>query len=103
MIAGDALRLWGETVDDTDPGIPGLPKAVKVYKEDSNLRRRKRVTMSEEPIKRAVQFMNSWREKNPYKRQGIDWYYYQLYTMERFESFVEIAYGLPKDSSNGSR
>jgi hypothetical protein len=100
LIAGDALRLWGETVDDTDPGIPGLPKAIKVYKEDTNVSRRKRVTMSEEPIKRAVQYMEAWRKKNPYKRtNAIDWYYYQLYTIERYQSFLEIAYGLPKDSS----
>ena len=100
LIGGDALRLWGETVDDTDPGIPGLPKAIKIYKEDKNVKRRKRGTMSEAPIKNAVQLMNSWRQKNPYKRtQAIDWYYYQIYTMERFESFVEIANGLPKDSS----
>ncbi|MDG2220839.1 MAG: hypothetical protein P8L85_05630 [Rubripirellula sp.] len=100
LIAGDALRLWGNTVQDSDPGIPGLPKAIKVYKEDKNTARRKRVNMSEEPIKRAVKFMDGWRRKNPYKRsQLIDWYYYQLYTLERFESFVEIANGLPKDSS----
>lgn len=100
LIAGDALRLWGETVDDADPGIPGLPEAIKIYKEDTNLRRRKRVTMSQEPIKRAVKFMDAWRQKNPYKRgTARDWYYYQLYTLERYESFLEIAYGLPKDSS----
>jgi hypothetical protein len=46
LIAGDALRLWGETVDDEDPGIPGLPKAIKVYKEDTNTVRRRRASMS---------------------------------------------------------
>jgi hypothetical protein len=102
LIAGDALRLWGNTVQDSDPGIPGLPKAIKVYEEDSNTSRRKRVNISEQPIKRAVQFMDGWRRKNPYKRsQVLDWFYYQLYTLERFESFVEIANGLPKDSSPG--
>ncbi len=56
--------------------------------------------MSEEPIKRAVQYMDAWRKKNPYKRgTAIDWYYYQLYTLERYESFLEIANGRPKDSS----
>lgn len=100
LIGGDALRLWGETVDDADPGIPGLPKAIKIYKEDKNVQRRKRASMSEAPIKNAVKFMNGWRANNPYKRTAsIDWYYYQIYTLERFESFVEIANGLPKDSS----
>lgn len=100
LIGGDALRLWGNTTDNTETGVPGLPKAIKVYKEDSNTARRKRVNLSQEPIKRSIKFMESWRQKNPYKRtQLIDWYYYQLYTLERYESFVEIANGLPKDSS----
>jgi hypothetical protein len=100
LIGGDALRVWGNTVDDTDSGVPGLPKAIKIYKEDTNTQQRQRANMSPEPIKRAVNFMEGWRQKNPYKRdQTIDWYYYQLYTLERFESFVEIANGLPKDSS----
>ncbi|MEM8666311.1 MAG: hypothetical protein AAGG48_02265 [Planctomycetota bacterium] len=100
LIGGDALRLWGNTVDDDDTGIPGLPKAIRIYKEDANTGRRKRVNMSQEPIKRAIRFMEGWRDKNPYKKsQLIDWYYYQLYTLERYESFVEIANGLPKDSS----
>lgn len=99
LIAGDALRLWGETLDDDDPGITGLPKAIKLYKEDANVARRRRANLSEEPIKRAIGLMNRWRQANPYKRTGSDWYYYQMYTLERFESFFEIANGLPKDSS----
>ncbi|MFK8115390.1 MAG: hypothetical protein AB8B91_24550 [Rubripirellula sp.] len=100
LIAGDALRLWGDTIDDSDPGIPGLPEAIKIFKEDENVKRRKRAAMSQEPIKRSVKLMDAWRQKNPYKRTSrIDWYYYQLYTLERFESFVEIANGSPKDSS----
>ena len=100
LIAGDALRLWGETVDDADPGIPGLPEAIKVYKEDTNVVRRRRANMSQEPIKRSVALLNAWRKANPYERKSmLDWYYYQLYTLERYESFYEIAHGLPKDSS----
>ena len=100
LIAGDALRLWGETVDDKDPGIPGLPEAIKVYQEDTNTVRRRGASMSEEPIKRSINALNNWRNANPYKRTSmIDWYYYQIYTLERFESFYEIANGLPKDSS----
>ena len=99
LIAGDALRLWGDTVDDTDPGIPGLPKAVKIYKEDANQKRRKRATITSAPILRSCQAMEGWRKANPYKRNRIDYYYYQMYTMERYESFIEIANGRPKDSS----
>ena len=100
LIAGDALRLWGETVDDTDPGIVGLPKAVKIYKEDLNVQRRKRAGISKGPILAACQRMESWRQQNPYKRPASkDWYYYQLYTLERYESFIETARGEAKDKS----
>lgn len=99
LIAGDALRAWGDTIDDDDPGIVGLPEAIKLYKEDSNVRRRKQVKISPESIKRSIGFMEAWRKKNPYKRGGVDWYYYQIYTLERYESFVEIANGSKKDAS----
>lgn len=99
LIAGDALRLWGDTIQDDDPGIVGLPEAVKLYKEDKNKDRRARTSLSREPIMRSVNFMQQWRGKNVYKRTAIDWYYYQLYTLERFESFVEIATGAKKDNS----
>ncbi|QDT08724.1 hypothetical protein K239x_06660 [Planctomycetes bacterium K23_9] len=100
LIAGDALRLWGDTSSDDDPGIVGLPKAIKVFKEDANKDRRRRVKISKEPIFRSVQMLEAWRAKNPYKRGAmLDWYYYQLYTKERYESFIEIANGRPKDKS----
>lgn len=99
LIAGDALRLWGDTVDKTDPAVPGLPEAIQLYKEDTNKNRRRKVKLSQEPLKRSVAFMEQWKAKNPYERQGFDWFYYILYTRERFESFVEIANGRPKDKS----
>ncbi len=100
LIAGDALRVWGETSDDTDPGIDGLPKAIKLYQEDTNVRRRKRAVISETPIKQSLGGMDRWRKANPYKRENLsDWYYYQLYTTERFESFIEIANGSVKNKS----
>ncbi|MCG8650327.1 MAG: hypothetical protein MI861_10875 [Pirellulales bacterium] len=100
LIGGDALRVWGETVDDDDPGIVGLPKAIKLYKEDKNARRRKQAAVSEEPIYRSLGAMERWRTANPYKRSNVlDWYYYQLYTIERYQSFLEIASGSIKDKS----
>lgn len=100
LIAGDALRLWGETVDDTDPGIDGLPKAIKLYKEDANVKRRKRANISEDSIRRSIGGLNQWRNANPYtKKSTVDWYYYLIYTLERYESFIEISQGKVKDKS----
>lgn len=100
LIAGDALRLWGDTgSDENDPGIVGLPEPIKLYIEDSNQNRRKKVKISQEPIKRSINFLQQWLAKNPYKRAGLDWYYYIIYTTERYESFIEISQGSAKDPS----
>lgn len=98
LIAGDALRLWGDMAEN-NTGIFGLPKAVKVYRADENVERRKRATISSGPILAGCERMQAWRDKNPYRRKDGDWYYYQLYTLERYESFIETAYAEPKDKS----
>ncbi|TWU57218.1 hypothetical protein [Rubripirellula reticaptiva] len=100
LIAGDALRLWGDTgTDQDDPGIVGLPEAIKLFIEDSNQNRRQKVKISQEPVKRSINFLEQWLAKNPYKRGGMDWYYYIIYTTERYESFIEISQGSAKDPS----
>ena len=100
LIAGDALRLWGDTgTNDEDPEIPGLPEAIKLYVEDNNQTRRKKAKISDQPIRSSISFLEAYREKSPYKRPGQDWYYYIIYTMERYESFVEISRGDKKDAS----
>ena len=98
LIAGDALRLWGD-IAENDTGIAGLPKAVKVYRGDENVERRNRASISSAPILAACERMAKWRASTPYKRMPNHHFYYQLYTLERYESFIEIAYGDPEDKS----
>ena len=100
LIGADALRVWGDNALDEEPGIDGLPKAVKLYKEDVNVERRKRAKMPPQPIMRSVEFMQQWRNRNPETFGGnYFWYFYTAYTVERFESFLEIAKGVPPDKS----
>jgi len=99
LIAGDALRLWGDTTTDDDPGIVGLPKAIKLYKEDENVDRRKRIKLPKEPIFKAVGRADNFRATVPYRRSPRDFYYYQMYTLERYESFKEIAKGGSQNKS----
>ncbi len=100
LIGGDALRVWGESVNDNDPGIVGLPKAVKLYKDDVNVERRKRATIPKQQILGPVEFMERWRQQNPETYAGnYFWYFYVIYTVERYESFLETAKGLPPDAS----
>lgn len=92
LIAADTLRVWGETKHGADPRIDGLPKALVLFQEETGNRRRAQIP--KEPILRAISRCEQYRVQNPYKRPaGVDWYYYQLYTLERYESFVEIATG----------
>lgn len=100
LIGGDALRVWGETVEDEDPGIVGLPKAVKIYKEDVNVERRKRAKIPSQTLLGPVEHMERWRQQHPETYGGnMLWWFYLIYTTERYESFLEIAKGLPADKS----
>tara|TARA_R110002049_G_scaffold2750_10_gene22444 strand:- start:86859 stop:88598 length:1740 start_codon:yes stop_codon:yes gene_type:complete len=99
LIAGDALRLWGNTVEEEGTGIEGMPEAVRFYKEDTNVDRRKTVKLSKQPIFSAIGLNEKYRKESPYKRAPGDWYYYLMYTKERYYSFIEIASGNSKDSS----
>ena len=99
LIAGDALRAWGDTKSGNDPDIEGLPEAVRLYRENLPEARR-RVSIPEEPVFEAIRRCEQYQQNRPYNRPpSADWYYYQLYTQERYESFIEIAKGLEKDES----
>ena len=56
LIAGDALRAWGDTQLDEPPSIIGMPKAVKVYKEDVNAGRRKTAKVDKTRVLNSVRF-----------------------------------------------
>lgn len=92
LIAADALRVWGDTKTGKAADVPGLPKALKVHQEDAF--RGSRAQVPKEPILRAIKLCEQYQLDQPYQRPGRpDWYYYQLYTRERYESFIEIAEG----------
>ena len=82
MIAGDALRLWGDTDDDTDPSIVGLPEAIKLYKEDKNKTRRSRVKIPAESVLGSNQFIEPL-EAGESKQQSDAYYFYRLYIHSR--------------------
>ncbi|MEM6688144.1 MAG: hypothetical protein AAF664_01870, partial [Planctomycetota bacterium] len=100
LIVGDALRLWGETVNEADPEIDGLPEAVQLFKEDKNKKRRGKSQLNRDLVMGAIGRLENWLKANPFVRGNAkDHFYYILYSRERYESFVEIARGLNKDSS----
>lgn len=97
LIAADVLRQWGATTG-LEETIEGLPKAIKRSlldpdEEQKQMLARKRATKaSAETIMASLSRMDDYRTKNPFKRTSSpDWYYYMLYTLERYESFMELA------------
>jgi len=97
LIAADVLRQWGAT-GGMEVKIDGLPSAVKVSlvdlteEQQRNSDKQKSAKVPTAAIRAAMNRMDNYRTQFPFKRTGApDWYYYMLYTLERYESFVEIA------------
>ncbi len=98
MIAADILDVWGETMDEDETGIVGLPKAVKLFQdfvEDETAS--DKPTYDPVPIRKAIEdcqryLGSSGNSPDPGKDQSA-WPYYQLYTLERYESFREVIMG----------
>ncbi|MGV3484256.1 MAG: hypothetical protein ACO1RT_07550 [Planctomycetaceae bacterium] len=98
VIGSDVFRLWGQNTSAGN-GIEGLPKAVKKLEQEDVLQsRRKQAPLSKDVVLAAASRMDNYRQKNPFKRTAqADWYYYMMYTLERYESFMELALGKPTD------
>lgn len=97
LIAADVLRQWGAT-DVLQPKIEGLPKAVKLSlldptkEQKMELARKKAGKTPPDAIMASLAKMDNYKSANPFKRSGTaDWYYYMLYTLERYESFKDFA------------
>ncbi len=93
LILSDVFRIWDNAIGGAK--IEGLPKALKqVDKSDVVQQRRKRSPVKQEDVISALRRMDSFRGRNQFVRvKGHDWYYYYLYTLERYESFFELATG----------
>ncbi len=93
LIAADILHVWGKPNSTFDPSLNGFPKAVQVYVEGMENIAVARPKVSPEPILQAISECDAYLSKNspdPGKLKST-WPYYQLYTLERYESFKEIA------------
>ena len=93
LIAADILRLWGDVAQD-DTGLHGMPKAVSLFKQGAENLSVVRPTMPVEPILSAIGECDAYVAKNAASK--VDWPYYNIYTIERYQSFREIALKLEK-------
>ncbi|MEM0925801.1 MAG: hypothetical protein AAGJ83_07170 [Planctomycetota bacterium] len=94
LIGGDAMGAWGATRGGDAAAALGLPKAVKLFIPDENAERRRRAKLPKEKVFQAIERMEKWRKSHGRgNEKGLGWYFYMMYTMERYESFLEIARG----------
>lgn len=101
LIAADIVRTWGEKEAGNDPGISNLPDAVKLNVEGIENMGATRPKVVKEPILSAISELDAWLGKHspdPGKLRSI-YPYYQLYTLERYESFKEVAHNQKPDPS----
>lgn len=101
LIGGDSLGLWGSSATADKGGYEGLPKPVKLYVADSNeARREKADKMDSGTLFRSIASMQAWRSRTKESEAQVRlWYYYTVYSIERFESFMEIAGEAPNNPS----
>jgi len=94
LIASDVFRLLGK-ISLEGNGIEGLPKALNLVEKEGVISlRRKKAPVTRDAVLAATSRMDSYRTKNPFQRTGqADWFYYMLYTLERYESFMELSVG----------
>ena len=93
LIAGDILKMWGDTNSENDPNIFGLPKAVKLEIEGLENANVRRPQVPTDPMFSAIKDCDGYLRSNP-ANPGVlksQFPYYQLYSLERYESFKEIA------------
>jgi hypothetical protein len=93
VIAGDYFGLWrGEKQVELEGVLPGMPLAVRLPGKQAAVRiNAGSSAVKPELILAAVDRMNQYRIKVPYESSGTEWHYYALYSLERFESFHEMA------------
>lgn len=93
LISGDYFGLWREGAKAENAGVlPGMPMAVRL----PGKRKAVQVDASGSAVKpdailAAVDRMNQYRQEVPYDKSGSTWHYYAMYSLERFESFYELA------------
>ena len=93
LIAGDILQLWGDDGNSSDFRQAGIPEAVWIFKDGMENAGYKRPRVPTEPILDAIKECEAYLGKNtpdPGKEPYV-WAYYQLYTLERYKSFLDVA------------
>lgn len=88
LIAGDTLGVFRNRLAEADEEDGLIPPAFKRVMPESEKKARG-VNIDRNRLDASVKMGLTYNQKNPYSR--TTWHYYYLYSLERFESFLEIA------------
>jgi hypothetical protein len=88
LIAGDTLGVFRNRLAEADEEDGLIPPAFKRVMPESEKKARG-VNIDRNRLDASVKLGLMYNQKNPYSR--TTWHYYYLYSLERFESFLEIA------------
>ena len=94
LIAGDLLGLFRSKIAENQEEEGIIPIAFKRIMSESQQRAKANIdrTRFDNAIKRG----EAWHNANPYTKTM--WYYYYIYSRERYESFLEITKGKQQKS-----
>lgn len=90
LIAGDTLGIYRNRLSQSDEEEDLVPAAFKRIVSEAE-KPKKRSSFDRGKIDAVVNLGLMYNKNNAYSRQS--WHYYYLYSLERYESFLEIANG----------
>jgi len=98
VMRGTKVKLVNSSADVQEEEEPEIPEVfARVSDEEAAGRKAKKPiskAVSRDMLKKVAQNAAKWVENHPYKREGAsEWYYYNLYSVERYQSFLEILEG----------
>ena len=104
LIAGDILKTWGGAFNEANnPQIADLPKAVRLPEKTLILGKPKiSANMASAPALESISMCDRWIDQNgavPGVGHHSEWPMYQLYTLERYMSYRDIALELEEEDS----
>lgn len=94
LIGGDFFGLW-RSAKQLKPDVEGLPPALKEQTDVEEMKRkRESFNIPGETLMQYIKATETHFANSPYRRPGgKSWFYYYIYTLERYKSFLEVALG----------
>ncbi|MCM2371518.1 hypothetical protein [Aporhodopirellula aestuarii] len=94
LIAADILQLWD--AESEASLLKGMPRSVRLYEEGMENLAVRRPKFPVDKVRASIKDCDAYIAKHG--DGHVAWPYYCIYTTERYESFREIAFNLPKNA-----